>query len=131
MTESGVQDRVRLAAVRASLGILWRNNVGVAFDSGRRPIRFGLCNDSKSINAAIKSSDLIGIAPILITPEHVGRTLGLFIAVECKASNWKGPPRSDRELAQHRFHKIVQQHGGAAGFATDPTHLEAILRSFR
>jgi hypothetical protein len=115
MSEAAVEDRIRIAAPK--LGVtLWRNNVGVLKDADGRPIRFGLCNDSSKLNKHIKSSDLIGITPMLIERHHVGRTLGIFTAIEVKREGWwwKG---NAHEEAQHAFLKLVVAAGGSAMFA--------------
>src|SRR6185312_12961426 len=67
MSESGVQSRVRLEAAKAGV-YLWRNNVGAGkLAEGGRFIRFGLANDSANLNKVVKSGDLIGLRPIVVT----------------------------------------------------------------
>ena len=115
--ESTVQSDVRLAASYQGCTI-WRNNTGAYQDEFGRQIRYGLCNDSKELNRRIKSSDLVGITPVVITPAHVGRFLGVFTAIEVKEEGWTQTPGDKRAEAQAQFHKIVKDVGGFAGFAT-------------
>jgi hypothetical protein len=79
-------------------------------------VRYGLANDSKAVNEMIKSSDLIGIRPVLITPAHVGYTVGQFVAREVKAGAWMYRGTS-HEQAQKRFLELVAGMGGDACFA--------------
>ena len=116
MKESSVQQRIRLIAARMNIE-LWRNNIGACTDETGRVIRYGLGNDSAALNEQIKSSDLIGLMPVLITPEMVGTIIGRFVAVECKESNWKMLPSDKCAKAQERWHEIVRKSGGIAGFA--------------
>lgn len=113
-SEQYIQTAVRLEASAAGCR-LWRNNNGAFTDSKGRHIRYGLCNESSKINANLKSSDLIGIRPLLIKPEHVGHTFGIFLARECKHGLWtyRGKPR---EVAQKNFLELVLSLGGDAGF---------------
>ncbi len=115
-SEAAAQNEVRLAASREGAR-LWRNNVGVLKDDRGVPVRFGLCNESPAINAQIKSSDLIGIKPVVIMPEHVGQTFGRFWSVEVKHGGWKFTG-TDREKAQLRWIETVQALGGLAYFST-------------
>lgn len=116
MNEAAVQSLVRLEAVEKGVR-LWRNNVGALIDSRGVPVRFGLANDSATLNKAIKSGDLIGWRPVLIGPEHVGMTIAQFVSRECKRPGWvyHGSPH---EVAQAEWLRLVQADGGDAAFCT-------------
>lgn len=113
MAESSVQAAIRLAASQQGWR-LFRNNVGVLMDVTGRPVRFGLANDSKQLNAQYKSGDLIGIAPRLILPEHVGKLIGQFVSIECKHPDWKPSDKDERYQAQCRWRDLVLSLGGYA-----------------
>lgn len=124
--ESAAASHIRLDAAQQNV-TLWRNNVGMLFNKHGKPIRYGLCNESKNQNKVLKSSDLIGITPIFITPQMVGSVIGVFTAVETKHSGWtyRG---SEREIAQQNFINLVQRNGGFAGFASDVPSFRRIIR---
>ena len=127
-SESNVQSRVKLIA--AAMGAwLMRNNSGAFADETGRQVRFGLGNDSPRINKVFKSSDLIGIRPVVITPDMVGRTVGIFYARECKPEGWRYAG-TDREKAQKRFIDRVNELGGDAAF-TDGTNVYRLDDSVR
>lgn len=113
-SESAVQSRVRLEASRKGLK-LWRNNVGAIKDERGIPVRFGLANDTKKLNEKIKSGDLIGWRPVLITPAHVGSTLAQFVSRECKKPAWTYTGTA-HEVAQLRWIQAVTADGGDAKF---------------
>lgn len=115
-SESQVQDAVRLAASKAGW-LLWRNNVGAGKLDNGSFIRWGLANDTKAMNESLKSSDLIGIRPVLITQEMVGSVIGQFVAREVKREGWRRTG-SDREQAQDAFIQLVNSRGGDAAFTT-------------
>lgn len=126
MSEASVQQDIRLAASRRN-AYLWRNNSGAFQDERGNFIRYGLANDSKKLNEEIKSSDLIGFTPIVITPDMVGQTIAVFTAVEVKQKGWTGI-RSARERAQDKFIQLVRSFGGRAGFAASVDDAERIMR---
>ncbi len=114
-------------------GRLYRNNVGataakihtkcmacgkthVAY---QQPVRYGLCNESTKVNQVFKSSDLVGLMPVLITPEMVGATIGQFTAREIKHTGWKYTG-TEREQGQLNWINLVLSLGGNACFATGP-----------
>lgn len=101
---------------------LFRNNVGVLEDRNGRPVRYGLANQSKEVNETIKSGDLIGIRPVLITQALVGATIGQFVSREIKEPGWHYA-ETEREIAQLRWAEMICALGGDAAFATGPGSL--------
>jgi hypothetical protein len=116
MAENEVQARMRLEATRLGWR-LWRNNVGVLRNPQGHYVRYGLCNDSPQLNSVLKSSDLIGIRPILITPDMVGKTIGQFVAREIKREGWIYRDVA-HEKAQKNFIDLINGLGGDAAFST-------------
>lgn len=113
--ESVVQDQIRLAA--GQLGImLMRNNTGACEDAKTgRIVRYGLLNDSATLNKKIKSSDLIGLYN------------GTFLAVEAKREGWKFSPSDARAVAQKRFIDTIRGYSGIAGFAASVEDFNELL----
>ena len=60
---------------------------------------------------AVGSSDIIGITPVVITAEMLGRTLGVFTAWETKTKT--GKPTDEQVV----FMDNVKRFGGFAGVA--------------
>lgn len=114
VSEAAVQSAVRLEAARKGVR-LWRNNVGALKDSRGVPVRYGLANDSAQLNRTIKSGDLIGWRPVLITDAHVGSTVAQFVSRECKAVGWRYTG-TEHEAAQLAWAKLVTAGGGDAAF---------------
>ena len=132
MREQGIQNLIRI--FMSGIGVVnWRNNTGtgwvgkaknirthctVACEPGdvviknARPLRSGLCKGS---------SDIIGITPVFITQAHIGRTLGVFSAIEVKSKT--GKPSAD----QLNFLRVVEKAGGFAGIARSNDDIEVII----
>lgn len=104
-SEAGAVQHVRLEAAEKGIQ-LWRNNVGALQDAEGRWVRYGLCNDSKQLNARFKSSDWVGL-----------RMGGQFVAREIKRPGWVYTG-TEREQAQLRWIELVNAWGGDAAFAT-------------
>lgn len=104
--EAWATQQVRLEAAEKRIQ-LWRNNSGAVTDAETgRLIRYGLCNDSKQLNARFKSADLVGLKPD-----------GQFVAREIKAPGWRFTG-TEREMAQLAWIELVNAWGGDAAFAT-------------
>ena len=116
VSEAAVQNNIRLEAAHKNI-LLFRNNVGVLQDDTGRPVRYGLCNDSAALNRKIKSGDLIGIKPVLITPAMIGHTIGQFVSRECKPGGWRYTA-TPHEVAQSKWIEVIESKGGDASFAT-------------
>lgn len=130
MREAAVQQRVQLRLAQSG-ALVYRNNTGACVDQTGRVIRYGLANESKQQNDQIKSSDLIGVVPVRIEPHHVGRTMGIFAAIECKHPDWHITPGDARAAAQLRFINLVRSVGGIGSFVTDAAAVGHILDTWR
>lgn len=114
--ESGLVKQIKLEASQKGIR-LWRNNVGAVHTDDGRFIRFGLANESKQINSVIKSGDLIGVRPVLITQDLVGCVIGQFISREIKKPGWRYEG-TERERAQLAWAQLILSLGGDAGIIT-------------
>lgn len=113
-SESLIQKEYRLELSAAGL-LVWRNNSGVAKREDGTPVRYGLANESRQMNTNVKSSDLIGVKSVVVTPEMVGKTVGIFFAREVKKEGWNYTGTLV-EQAQYRYIKLVNDAGGDAAF---------------
>lgn len=116
---------------------LWRNNVGLGWVGkvinitkevkanlhpgdkiirAARPLHAGLCEGS---------SDAIGLTPVLITQEMVGRTVAIFTAIESKTG------KSVASEIQNDFIKMVIGFGGIAGIVHSKEDLHQIIHHHR
>jgi hypothetical protein len=116
MKELDIQNQIRVAATMRGNIVTWRNNVGTAWQGevvtmkdgsklirNPRLVHFGLCEGS---------SDLIGITTVTVTPEMVGKRVGIFTAIEVKQ------PGKNPTPTQRQFIAEVRERGGRAGVAT-------------
>lgn len=130
--EAAAQQQIRLQWAAHSVvdkhgveyrGMSWRNNVGAtpakcpSCNAKQQPIRYGLSNDSAKLNEKIKSHDLIGIVPRLITPDMLGSVIGQFGSVEAKRPGWTYTGRG-REEGQATWGALILRSAGFAKFST-------------
>lgn len=115
MKESSIQILVREEATKKGCR-LWRNNVGACYTDRGDFLRYGLANDSAQLNKLIKSSDLIGIRPVVITHAMVGLTIGQFLSREIKHRDWRWR-NTPHDQAQFAWIRLVNLLGGDAAFA--------------
>lgn len=129
----------KIARIRASeLGMrLFRNNTGVLKNQDGIPVRYGLGNESQKLVKERTFGDYVGITPIVITPEMVGSTVGVFSMLEMKAPDTlvstikkaNNHPQS-REAAQFRAIKHIRELGGMAWFASCEHDVDVIYRLY-
>lgn len=86
LTESQLQDAIRLELGRDPDLVLWRNNCGLAWMKNGAPVRFGVGSPG--------GADLIGVFR------------GRFVAVEIKT------PTGRQSAEQRQFQQLVERKGG-------------------
>ena len=130
-SEASLMRRIALKASEHGAR-LWRNNTAkgwagksvVITESGQARVMPGdvLVHSARRLHAGlcVGSSDLIGLTPVLITEQHIGKTLAVFTAAEVKAgTNLTG--------AQQSFLEMVTRSGGIAIAPTSVEQFEAEL----
>ena len=92
--ETKIQNRIMMDMSKKGY-LVWRNQVGLF-----KTI------DGRTVNIGIKgSSDLMAIKPTVITPEMVGQTLAVFVAVEVKTATGR------QSEPQKKWQKAVEKLG--------------------
>lgn len=117
VNEQDASNAIRREASKTQNELLWRNNVGAYQTDEGGFVRYGLANDSKQINQRIKSSDLIGLQQVRITPDMVGSVIAQFASREVKKPGWKYSG-SAHERAQLAWIELILFLGGDACFIT-------------
>lgn len=115
-SEAAVVARCKVRASKMG-GRLWKNHKGAAVLQDGTFMRYGILNESKRISDDIKSSDLIGVYPLVITQDMVGSTVGQLWLVEVKEEDWHFTGDA-HEMAQLKFLELGLAMGARATFAT-------------
>lgn len=123
--ETAIQRRMMVALSEAGVSV-WRNETGVYW-SGKVIHRDGatvtLANASRiTAGLCVGSSDLIGVTPVTVTADMVGKTLAVFTAIEVKTATGRVSPD------QARFIDHINRIGGQAGVARTTQDAVAITK---
>lgn len=115
MKESNIQRLIMLATSEAG-ATMFRNNIGAYTTPEGYRVKYGVGNPG--------GADLIGITPVTITPDMVGRTVGVFTAIEVKTKI--GKPTEQ----QINFRRVILENGGIAGIARSADDALALIKNF-
>lgn len=113
--ENIIQANIRLRLSEMRAGIFLRYNVGTFLTMDGRPVKIGEPG----------VSDLIGITPHVVTQEDVGRTIGVFTALETK--QLKDTTAKSRKLSQGNFLKQVNALGGLGAIVRSVEDGESVI----
>lgn len=116
MNESTIMKNIQLFASRIGV-MLFRNNTGAYKTDAGYYVKYGVGEKG--------GSDLIGVSSITITPEMVGRTFGVFTAIEVKTKTG----RATKE--QIKFIEAIKKQGGIAGIARDNLDAARLIEDFK
>ena len=120
--ETRICQEIRLALSHGPVR-LFLNPVGEGWLSktktpGAWYIRYGL---------AVSSADLVGIKSVVVTPEMVGKTIGIAVSIEVKTPG--GSTARKRKIGQGAWRTMVQRLGGIAGQAQSVEEARKILEN--
>ena len=102
-SEADIQANVRLRLSEMRAGVYLRYQVGTFLTMDGRMVKIGETG----------VSDLIGCTPHIVRPEDVGKTIGVFTALETKKV--KDSTDKERKKKQGNFINLVRSLGGIAG----------------
>ena len=124
MNEHNIQNSIRLAI--ADHGTFFRANAGQAW-TGQTIDHTGstitLKHPRRFHGLPAGFSDVFGITPVIVGPEHLGQMMGVFCAIEIKSAKGK------TSALQNNFIKQVKMNGGRAGIArTDNEAIKIITK---
>lgn len=134
MSEKAIMREVMLAA-STPRSRLHRNNVGEAwlgpseYMHARKTVTLQpgdvVVRHAKRVKygLAVGSCDLIGHTTLTIAPQHVGRDIAVFTAIECK----DGSAVTQEQLA---FIALVRSMGGIAGVAESVRDYHAVTHEY-
>jgi len=104
-SEKNIQNELIINLSRHGL-LVWRNHVGVfrAYDDPKRIVKVGIPGQP----------DIMAIKAITITPDMVGKTIGIACQIEVKT------PTGRQSQQQKYWQEAVEQRGGVYVLARDP-----------
>ena len=128
-----LQNRIRLELSEQQVGTFWRANSGMAWAGEAITIRTPQAVRVGPGDVVIRNArpfhgmpegflDLIGIVPVKITADMVGKTVGVFTAIDSKHGTGRLSP------AQRNMIDLIRLQGGRAGEARTPGEAVQIAR---
>lgn len=127
MKESNIQALVLMKA--SEIGCrMFRVNVGQAW-TGNKIYRKGrdvFITDARPFKVGVPNGfhDIVGLTPVVITQEMVGRTVAVFTTGEIKTKTGQASKE------QLNFRDLVLEYGGISGVVRSPEEFEDLVRSF-
>ena len=125
MSETNLMKKMMVRLSQNKAIRVFRVNVGKAWtgsDFFKRPNGDLLIKNPRPFKTGVPNgfSDLFGIVTVKITKEMVGRTVGIFTAIEVKT------PKGKASKEQISFIGLVKKLGGRAGIARSEQQAEDI-----
>mgnify|MGYP000905382407 CR=1 FL=1 len=119
MNPTNAMKLVQLAIGKMPFVKIFRNNTGTGWVGKSRRIPNStdvVIEDARPLHAGLcsGSSDLIGWTSVIITPEHVGKRIAIFTALEIKSGSGRASPD------QLNFINVVKDSGGLGAIIRSP-----------
>ena len=118
LTEKNIQNEIRLHLSKRGILNL-RYQVGNFYAMDGTMVKIG----------EVGVSDLIACVPVVVTPEMVGKRIGVFAAIETKKINDNTAKK--RKESQGKFLERIRALGGFATIARNTADVDAALKPLR
>ena len=111
---------------RVNTGQAWTGEVIRGNRSGKQAVFLGpndiVIRNARPFHAGLVKggSDIVGVTPVLVTQEMVGKTIGTFTAYEAKTGKLKATEE------QGKFLEMVRRLGGIAKVVRSPDDIERV-----
>lgn len=115
MTESQIQTQIRIACNQGGTRA-WRNNIAKLKVRGQW-VNYGIPGKG--------GSDLLGLHKMEILPEHVGKSVAVFVAIEVKSATGKTTPHQDS------FLDFIKNQGGISGVARSAEEAQNLITEYK
>lgn len=104
-------------------GVVFKNNTGTAFRGEKRTMNGKMILTNLQFikyGLDVGSADLIGVLPVTVTPDMVGKKIGVMLSIEMKKDKF-GSYRATGEQLQ--WMKFMKQMGAIAFVCDNPDDL--------
>lgn len=115
MSETLIVKKI-LLALSSSGTMAFRNNTGAYKSAAGHFIKYGV--------GGAGGSDILGLTPITITQEMIGKRVAVFTAIEAKTKTGKATEQ------QKNFISAIKKQGGIAGVARSEDDALEIIKGY-
>lgn len=117
MKETNVQNLSLIEASKDKDCMIWRNQCGLFYTRDGRPVNIGIKG----------TPDSLAVVQMEITPDMVGKKIGVAVGIEFKTLKKGSKQRTDQELWQANF----ERRSGVYAIVRDPSEVSELIKNIK